>query len=104
MYKRNRKEIMRSSPIYPTGVHPVNAKELCTFGLLTDKKLFLAVWNLSGAGIAGQRIDLASWVKAGSKVARRFPERKDIRQRLGEGGLEIMALEEGAAFFLEIWL
>ncbi len=129
LYKKNRKEIMRSRPVYPTGIYNMNEKELCTFGLLTDTKLFLAVWNLCGEGTEGQWMDSSSrqddrqltpgsqarlfggrvvglqrWVKEGSRAVCCFPEREDIKYRFGNGKLVIEALEEGAAFFLEILL
>ncbi len=104
LYKKNRKEIMHSSPVYPTGVHNINEKELCSFGLLTDTKLFLAVWNLRGAGAEGVRIDLKRWVKEESRAVCCFPEREDIKYRFGNGELEMEVLEDGAAFYLEILL
>lgn len=47
IFKEIRKYIPQSRPIYPTGMHKMNDNEIASFGLLSENRLMLAVWNIS---------------------------------------------------------
>ena len=71
IYKDIRKYIAISRPVYPTGLHEINAKELASFGLLSNDRLMLAIWN-TGTTDADVDIDLSSYITGGYHIGRAY--------------------------------
>lgn len=46
LYKRVRKYIPISYPVFPTGLIGINERKIATLGLMSERKLLLSVWNL----------------------------------------------------------
>ena len=46
LYKKVRKYIPVSYPVFPTGLIGINERKLASLGLISEKKLLLSVWNL----------------------------------------------------------
>lgn len=46
-YKKIRKYISVSRPIFPLGIIAINEKKTAALGLLSDNKLLLAIWNIT---------------------------------------------------------
>lgn len=61
IFKKVRKYIPQSHPIYPAGMHKINDERIAAFGLLSRERLMLAVWNTSSEK-KEKLIDLSKYV------------------------------------------
>ena len=61
IFKKVRKYISQSHPIYPAGMHKINDERIAAFGLLSRERLMLAVWNTSSEK-KEKPIDLSKYV------------------------------------------
>ena len=60
IFKEIRQYIPQSCPIYPTGMHRMNAEEIASLGLLSENRIMLAVWNTASEEKEA-RIDLSKY-------------------------------------------
>lgn len=102
IYQRIKKDIAESTPIYPKGMHNINDRELTVFGLLSDTKLLLGIWNVDTQKEVEETLDLTQWLKENSKIVTMYPKRQEISVKLKETKLEIELPADNAAVFLEI--
>lgn len=72
LYKKNRTHIREAFPIYPTGKHRLNKKECFSFGMISDNKLILAVWNIDSKSDL-LCVDLSKWIGNSSKFKIIYP-------------------------------
>lgn len=61
IFKKVRKYIPQSHPIYPAGMHKINDERIAALGLLSRERLMLAVWNTSSEK-KEKLIDLSKYV------------------------------------------
>ena len=61
LYKKIRKYHAESRPVYPTGILNINERGVASLGLLSSKKLLLAVWNVQDID-ADISLDLSKYI------------------------------------------
>ena len=99
IYKDIREYIPKSRPIYPTGMHSINQKEIASMGLLSEERLMIAVWNTDDKECEVS-IDLSGYIPKDYAVNRVYSH-KETEFSLENGSLKIM-LEGKSAVWFEI--
>ena len=99
LYKRIRKYHAISRPVYPTGLCNINERKVASFGLLSDEKLLLAVWNIQNES-ADLCLDLTKYLGGDAKLETVYSA-EDYGVKL-EGGVLTAKMTDMSAMFLEI--
>lgn len=102
IYKNIRKDLRASRPVYPSGLHKINSRELVSFGLLTEEILRLAVWNVNAGKDNEISIDLSKWLHPESQILNVYPPIKDIKYELCGTELSVKVPTKNSALYLEI--
>ena len=97
-----RKDLPVSRPIYPSGLHKINSRELVSLGLLTEEILRLAVWNVNAGKDNEISIDLSKWLYSESQILDMYPPIKDIKYELCGTELFVKLPTKNSALYLEI--
>ena len=71
-YKNIRKYISVSRPIYPLGMLGINEEKTAALGLISDDRLLLAVWNITGKEET-VTVPLSDYLKSESKINAVYP-------------------------------
>lgn len=99
IFRQNRHHLPVSRPVYPTGMHPMNARQIASFGLLDGAHMTLAVWNTDTAEHTAT-IPLGNYLPAGFSVVRTFCHR-EIPVEI-QGATLRLTLEGESAVWLEL--
>lgn len=102
IYKNIRKGLAVSRPIFPSGLHEINSKEMVSFGLLTDNILRMAVWNVNTEAESELKINLSRWLSADCKLLRTYPPIKELQYELVGQELIVKLPKKNSALYLEI--
>ncbi len=99
IYKDIRKYIPKSRPIYPTGKHVINTEEVASFGLLSDNRLMLSVWNMQ-KNDTDVKINLSKYISGDFKILRTYSHTKAPCSL--NGGTLCVKLDGESAVWFEI--
>lgn len=87
-YKAMRGDITKANPVYPTGTFRVGKKVNASVGLLTEDKLYLALWNI-GAADMDFTVDLTKYLGKDAAVISQYPVEKNVNYTLQNGILKV---------------
>ena len=87
-YKKMRADIPQAMPVYPTGTFRVGKKVNASAGLLTEDKLYLALWNI-GAEDMRFTVDLTKYLGEGAFVESQYPIEENVNYTLQNGVLYV---------------
>ena len=87
-YKQMRGDIPRAVAVYPKGTFRVGKKINATVGLLTEDKLYLALWNI-GAEDMDFTVNLTKYLGEGAKVESQYPTEENVSYTLQNGVLKV---------------
>lgn len=99
-YKRIRKYISVSRPIFPMGMIGINEKKVSSLGLVSENRILLAVWNITGEQNA-VCIPLGSYIDSEITVNAVYPSKKKCTVSDGMVYVNLSPLE---AVYFEIML
>ena len=101
LYKEIRINIPRSRPIYPLGMHLLNERGGAAFGLLSDRKLLLGVWNVNNKKAETIEINLSGYVNKNMSLRRVYPDINDFKYEINETVINVELPAENSAMFFE---
>ena len=101
LYKKIRKNIPHSRPIYPTGMHSINTKEFVSFGLLSDDSLLLGVWNVNNKKSKPFRVDLSKYMTENMRLECIYPKQMNANYSFVNSELKVELPRENSAIFFQ---
>ena len=101
-YKKIRDDISNSRPVFPLGLCRINEKCTTALGLLSDKKLLLAVWNINTGKDAEIKLDLSKYLDSDVCISAIYPQLDGVKARADKKELIVNLPSENSAIMLEI--
>lgn len=101
-YKKIRDDISNSRPVFPLGLCRINEKCTTALGLLSDKKLLLAVWNINTGKEAEIKIDLSKYLYNDICISGIYPQLDGVEAKADKKELIVNLPSENSAIMLEI--
>ena len=101
-YKNIRDNIPDSRPVYPLGLCRINEKCVTSLGLLSSKKLILAVWNINTKKDAQIKLDLSKYLSRDIKISNIYPKLDGVEVSSDKKELSVKLPAKNSAVLLEI--
>ena len=87
-YKAMRHDIPKAMPVYPTGTFRMGKKVNASVGLLTEDKLYLALWNI-GAEDMELEVDLTKYLGKNAAIVSQYPAEENVNYTFQNGILKV---------------
>lgn len=99
-YKRIRKYIPESLPVYPLGMCRINDNKNYAYGLLSDTRLLLSAWNID-CDNTHLECDLSKYIKGGKVLSTYFAP-DSVKYEWHGNRMSVDFLKKNSAIFFEI--